>query len=295
MSCWNDCDALLRRAVPLAPLTTWGMGGAAEYYAEPVDLAGLGCLLSQAERHQVRVRLLGNGSNVLVQDGSLRGLVIRLASPSFAQIRIEEDTGLLFAGAGAPLAVVARLAMQHGFAGLENLAGIPGTVGGAVRMNAGSGPHTIGLVVEEVGAIDPAGRFACFSRSNLFFAYRHSNLTDLVVTDVVMRLRPDRPARIEARYRQALERKRESQPLGEKTAGCVFKNPPGLSAGRLIDEAGCKGLSQGDAVVSSVHANFIVNRGAATFSDMLRLIELVRLRVEDRTGIELELEVEIWV
>jgi UDP-N-acetylmuramate dehydrogenase len=279
----------------LASRSTWGIGGTAQWYAEPECLSDLGRVLSEAERQRMRVRVLGGGSNLLIRDDELPGLVLRLPSMQFGSIECDERYGLVRCGAAAPLSSLLRTAEENGFAGLEALAGIPGTVGGAVVMNAGTGAQTIGPLVRDIGVIDFAGRYNRLTRTNLFFGYRMSNLDNLVVTDVTLRMGRDDPEAIRRRSRDALAYKKKTQPLGERSAGCVFRNPPRRSAGELIDKAGCKGLRQGDAEVSTVHANFIINRGGATWRDTLRLIEVVRLAVQERFGIPLELEVKLWI
>jgi UDP-N-acetylmuramate dehydrogenase len=295
MSFWSSCEAVVRRDVPLAPLTTWGIGGTARWYAEPASLGELIELTTIARQRSLRVYRLGGGSNLLINDGELCGLVLRLGGEGFRGWEADLRRATVRVGAGLPLAEARQRAAAAGLSGLEMFAGIPGTVGGAARMNAGGGAFAFGRLVTAVGVVDAGGRVDRLGPGQLYFSYRHSNLAGLTVTDVELQLRPDDPAAIRERARRAMAEKQARQPLGERSAGCVFRNPKGDSAGRLLDAAGLKGFAQGDAVISEEHANFFLNRGAASFRDMLRLIEIARCAVAERFGVNLELEIQLWV
>ncbi|MHC4870364.1 MAG: UDP-N-acetylmuramate dehydrogenase [Planctomycetota bacterium] len=295
MSLWQNYKGKIEENIDLAPLTTWRIGGTAAWFAEPADQEELGRLLSIAEKNNIRVYILGGGSNLLISDEALNGLVISLKSELFNYIDVDVEKSEIKAGAGASFAKIINEAGANGFSGMEYFAGIPGTIGGAVLMNAGRKGHAIGLRVKEVSCFDYSGRFSVFSRKSLLFGYRESNLQDQVITSVRMEVRKDIPELIESRFKKNLDKKKETQPLDKFSAGCVFKNPPRMSAGELIDRAGCKGWKEGDAVVSPVHANFIINEGNATFADTMTLIEKVQKRVNSSFAIMLELEVKIWV
>jgi UDP-N-acetylmuramate dehydrogenase len=199
------------------------------------------------------------------------------------------------AGAGVTNAQMLQATRARGLSGLQCLVGYPGTLGGAVRMNAGGTPGYVGPLVERVRGVDASGRIVERSAAECGFRYRGSDLGDLVVTEVDLLLDGDMdPEEYALRCRAIYDHKRATQPLRLPSAGCVWKNPPGDAAGRLVDAAGCKGLRAGGAEVSTMHANFIVNRGGATCGDVLSLMEQVRLRVHDRFGVELQREVIHW-
>ncbi len=294
---WRHCLTEVREQEPLGPLTTWKIGGPARYLAEPADVEALSVLLREAERQGVRPYVLGGGSNLLITDETVDGLVLRLASGGAlgSIAKIDRETCLVYAGAAVPLARLVGETVDQGLAGLPELAGIPGTLGGAVRRNAGSPGRGIGAFVESVEAVDLSGRRQDLDRLQMRFAYRWSNLRNLVVTGVTLRLRKGKRSALETEAAMALEAKRRHQPLGAKSAGCVFKNPRLKSAGMLISGLGLNGFRVGDAEVSRVHANFIVNKGAATCEQTRRLIAHVRREVRRVHEIDLRLEVQLWV
>ncbi len=280
--------------VPLAGLTWFHLGGPAAHMVHPDGSAQLGDILRRARAEGVLVKVLGGGANILVRDDGFDGLVIRLDGEAFQKVVIDGDR--VRAGAGASLVRLVRHCSRIGLAGLEGLAGVPGTVGGGIRMNAGGRHGEIGDVVESVEVVDPD--LHCdrrvLSRAEAGFAYRRTALGDALVVGATLKLRRDDPRRVYARFRDIWRQKRESQPLGEHSAGCIFTNPPGDSAGRLIDQAGLKGETIGRAHVSRRHANFIIGDQGATADQVLRLIDRVRQRVRDRFGTELELEIDVW-
>ncbi len=283
--------SVVRADEPLAGRTTLRVGGPADVYVEPADEADLAAGLAFCRERGLRWLLLGRGSNLLVRDGGFRGVVICLAQASFARVAVNGTT--LAAGAGARLKTVAVEARRHGLGGLEFLEGIPGSVGGALRMNAGAMNAWTFEVLERVRFMAPDGAVHERPAAALPARYRGCPLfTDHVALEAVFRGRPAD----EAAIRQTMEtfnRKRwESQPP-QPSAGCMFKNPAAMPAGRLIDQLGLKGARVGGAMVSDVHANFIVNEGGATAGDVLALITRIRERVRSERGIELETEVEI--
>jgi len=280
------------RDVPLAGLTWFGLGGRARWLAHPADPADLGRLLQQALASGIPVKILGGGANVLVRDDGFDGIVVRLDQGAFR--RVVFDGERVHAGAGADLMPLVRDCCRRGLAGLEGLAGIPGTVGGALHMNAGGRFGDISRCVETVDVIDTDGQPRQLSPAEVGFAYRRTNLGGRTVTGTTLRLSRDHPNTVYARFREYWRIKKEAQPLADHSAGCVFTNPPGDSAGRLIDSAGLKGTRCGGARVSDRHANFIVADEGATATDVLRLIERIRQTVRRQHGTELELEIDVW-
>lgn len=284
----------LRREEPLDRKTTIRIGGAARLYAEPASVADLQTLLRAANAQQIEVFLLGRGSNLLVPDEGVDGLVISLGTDAWATFEPRAD-GRVWVGAGLRLKNLCGLAAKAGLSGFEFLEGIPGSVGGALRMNAGAMGGWMFDVVEELQLMRLDGQLVTLPRTTLHVQYRHcAELQNAIALGAL--LRPVAQADAEAVNRQiAMYRKKrqESQPR-EPSAGCIFKNPPGNSAGRLIDESGLKGARVGDAEVSPVHANFIVNRGNATAAEVLELVRRVRARVKEARGVALEPEVLLY-
>jgi UDP-N-acetylenolpyruvoylglucosamine reductase len=287
-------DAKLKREEPLAKKTTLRVGGAARLYAEPATEGDVVQLLQRARERAIGVFGLGRGSNLIVPDEGVDGLVISLAHPHWSRFEPQPD-GSVRVGAGLRLKNLCGRAAAAGLTGFEFLEGIPGSVGGALRMNAGAMGGWMFDVVESVEAVDYEGRRREYRRSEMHVDYRHcAELHSALALGAVLRPKAAAPVgdisgRIEGYRRQ----RHESQPR-EPSAGCIFKNPPGASAGRLIDEAGLKGERVGDAEVSPVHANFIVNRGNATSADVLALIRRVRARVRQERGVELEPEALLY-
>ncbi len=258
---------------------------------EPASEADLSSVRSECLVRGVPFFVLGRGSNLLVRDGGIRGVVVRLSQPAFSRI---EFTGWeVIAGAGAKLKDLANEARRHGLAGFEFMHGIPGSVGGALRMNAGAHGGWTFDTVQRVRIMDVRGRLAEYPAADVPAHYRGCPfLRNNLALAAVFRGQPDDEAAIRTRMDLANEKRWASQPA-QASAGCIFKNPPAAPAGRLVDEAGLKGLRLGGAMVSDVHANFIVNTGGATARDVLELIERVRQRVRARHGVELATEVEV--
>lgn len=283
---------IIRRDEPLAPHTWFGLGGQAEFFGEPRQVDELQALVRYCREQEIPARLLGGGSNLLVRGEGVPGLVIHLSASEFCRIRIEGRQ--LIAGAGAKLGHAIALAVREGLGGLESLVGIPGTIGGALRGNAGSRGGDIGQWTCQADVMTRTGEMYSRKREELVFAYRQSSLDELVITSARFELEPDDPSELTKRMQKQWIIKKAAQPMGHQSAGCIFKNPRGMSAGELIEQAGLKGTRIGGAEVSSRHANFIVAEPGATPGDVLRLIDLVRGRVAERLGVELELEIEIW-
>jgi UDP-N-acetylmuramate dehydrogenase len=283
----------LSDSCPLAPHTTWRIGGPAELLAVPVDRDDLALAVTWASKRGVRWRILGNGSNLLVRDEGVRGLVVRVRK-IMDDVAIEGRT--LTAGAGALFPSVANQAAAAGLAGIEFGAGIPGTIGGAIVMNAGWHEHEIGNFVEQVEYLDPDGTVAVRSRDESEFRYRGSRFLGQagVVLSATLRLEPGDPRQIRSRLEHFAESRKQNQPTDQPSCGSVFVQPPGDFAGRLIEQAGLKGLRLGDVEVSRKHANFFVNVGNATATDVLTVVEQVETEVERRFGVKLQREFELW-
>jgi UDP-N-acetylenolpyruvoylglucosamine reductase len=301
---WDDLLAALRATLSpatklverelLAPKTTMRVGGPARLYAEPASEGDLQILLAAAHARGLPVFLLGRGSNLLVPDDGVDGLVISLAQPCWQTFASQPD-GRVWVGAGLRLKNLCGLATKAGLQGFEFMEGIPATVGGALRMNAGAMGGWTFDVVDEVHLFTLAGEKRAMQKAAMHVDYRHCAELETAVALGAF-LRPRAPADAAAIKRQIEEyaaKRQKSQPR-EPSAGCIFKNPPGTSAGRVIDECGLKGEHVGGAEVSPVHANFIVNRGGATCADIIALIRRIRARVLADRGIDLQPEVMLF-
>jgi len=276
---------------PLAPYTWFRVGGAADALASPADEEDLALLLAALPR-EIPVTVIGLGSNLIVRDGGVRGVVIRLGGRAFGAVETTPDHRVI-AGAAALDASVAKSAAEAGIDGLAFLRGVPGSIGGALRMNAGAHGGEIEDCLVEAAGIDCAGARKTFDNAALGFSYRHSEAPDDVVfTRAVFQGRPGERATIEAEMQRITRAREDSQPIRDKTGGSTFKNPEGHKAWRLIDAAGCRGLVVGDAQVSTLHCNFLINRGAATARDIETLGEEVRRRVFETSGVDLEWEIK---
>jgi UDP-N-acetylmuramate dehydrogenase len=286
-----DDLAMVEPNVAIGPLTTYKLGGPASYYAEVASFEELDAVLDAWRPGAMPLLVLGRGSNLVVHDDGIDALVVRLAG-QFNTIT-QEQTAVL-AGAAVRLPQLARAAVAVGRLGLEFYVGIPGSVGGAVRQNAGGHGRETKDVLIEVRVLDArAGTVATVPASDLDLSYRHSSIAPHeVVLDARFSFEPGDPEVGEARIREITRWRREHQPGGTHNAGSVFKNPPGDSAGRIIDQLGLKGFSVGDVAVSELHANFFVAGKDATASDLYRLVSEVRRTVAERTGIELETEIQ---
>ncbi len=287
-----DLGTELRPGASLAEQTSLGIGGTADvlFIRQHQHLPELFRLLEGAG---IECRFLGGGTNVLIRDGELPWVVLQLAR-SEPGVRIEGDAA--YVDAAADLGRTVTFCAKNNLGGMEGLIGVPGTVGGALRMNAGAYGTQIGSYVREVEVYRSADRrIETLRGSQISFEYRHTSFAPGDIMLAVKLELPSKPfAEILAGIRVCNEKRRASQPLNQKSAGCIFKNPPGASAGRMIDELGLKGHGVGDARVSERHANFFINAGRASCADMLGLIEQVRGRVRQAHGVELEEEVIVW-
>jgi len=275
---------------PLAPFTWFRVGGPAEVLFSPADEDDLAYVLERLPG-EVAVTVVGFGSNLIVRDGGVSGVVVRLGGRGFGAIETIGDHRVN-AGAAAPDAQVARAAAETGIDGLAFLRGVPGSIGGALRMNAGAHGGETGETLVEARGVDRSGATHVFTNAQMGFSYRHSEAPDDVIfTRATFQGRRGDPIAIKAEMQRITAAREASQPIREKTGGSTFKNPPGHKAWQLIDAAGCRGLVVGDAEVSTLHCNFLINRGGATAADIEALGEEVRRRVKTSSGVELEWEI----
>jgi UDP-N-acetylmuramate dehydrogenase len=278
----------LRAGVALAPLTWFRVGGPAEFLFRPADIDDLASFLAACPT-DIPVMPIGVASNLLIRDGGIAGIVIRLGGP-FAEIRAEGDR--IITGAGALDLNVAETAALGGLGGLEFLSGIPGTIGGAVRMNAGAYGREIVDVIEQATIVTRQGQVQTLDRAALGLGYRRSGLPEgAIVVEAALRGAPEDAATVAGRMRDIQARRAQSQPIRARTGGSTFANPPGAKAWELIDRAGCRGLRRGDAQISELHCNFLINTGDATAADLEALGEDVRRRVLAESGIALHWEI----
>jgi UDP-N-acetylmuramate dehydrogenase len=276
---------------PMRHHTYFRIGGPAEIMVFPADIEDLKAVLEVARGESVPILVVGGGSNMLVLDGGFQGVVINL-SRTF--LELSSDGGLIRCGAGVRTSRVLALSAMRGLSGFEGLTGVPGTVGGAMRGNAGTPAGTILDHLEWVRVVGGAGDERRLSRGDIRSTYRHSALpTDAVIVEAAFGLQEGVPAEIRRRISSLLVKRNLTQPVEFRSAGCIFKNPPGDFAGRLVESAGLKGLHRGGARISDKHANFIVNLGAAKAADILWLTDRARTEVKAKTGVALELEIQV--
>jgi UDP-N-acetylmuramate dehydrogenase len=277
---------------PLSEHTWLRIGGPATYFLRPRSAEELAEAARRCRQNDVPMYVLGGGANLLVDDAGVRGAVIHLGQGAFKETSVVD--GGLRAGAGADMGKLVLRCVRDGLSGLECLTGIPGTVGGCVRMNAGGAFGDIGNIVESVEVMTEGGETYTRYRADLAFAYRSTNITAKFILAAQFRLTEDDPHRVLNQVKQIWIYKKNTQPLSRHNAGCVFKNSRGLSAGALIDRAGLKGRRVGGAYVSHKHANFILADKGAKASDVLKLINIIREEVYKKSEVYLELEIEVW-
>lgn len=285
-------ESFVTEQVPLASRTWLGIGGPAELLATPTTLDELVALVKWCSQEGKQVRVLGGGSNLLVRDAGTQGVVLLLSAPCFCGVEVNGTQ--VKVGGGATLAEAITLSVGAGLAGLDALVGIPGAIGGALHCNSGSQGGDIGQWVQQVTLLARDGEVITRSRGEMVFGYRESSLDELAIIDATFALDEDDPERLTKRMQKQWIVKKGSQPLIDQRTACAFKNPRGMSAGSLIDQAGLKGTAVGAAEVSEKHGNFIVAKQGATSDDVLKLIDQVRSRVAERLGVELETALEIW-
>lgn len=277
---------------PLGPHTWYKIGGPARWYVQPRNIEELQEAARRCVESGIPVYVLGLGANLLVSDEGVNGAVIRLDADQFTRVDIKGTE--VAVGAGVDMQKLIIRTIRAGLGGFEVLAGIPGTIGGGVRMNAGGKFGDIGAMVTTVTVMTAEGEVFQRTKDDLVFDYRSTNISAPFILGATLQLEEDDPEALSKRMKEVWMYKRNSQPLNAKSAGCIFKNPRGLSAGALIDQAGLKGLTVGGAEVSSVHANFLVAHPGCKAADIVKLIKLVKEKVFDRNQILLESEVKIW-
>ena len=292
MKLFAGLEQIVKSDHPLAPHTWLKLGGPATYFIEPADVEQLADVVRRCRENEIPMYVLGSGANVLIDDAGVKGAVIHLGGGQFK--KVAATPGGLRAGAGADMGKLVLQCVRDGLSGIEGLTGIPGTVGGCVKMNAGGAFGDVGNVVESVEVMNDNGEVFTRHRSDLAFAYRSSNISARFILAATFGMTEDDPHRILKQVKQIWIYKKNTQPLGYRNAGCIFKNPRGLSAGALIDRAGLKGQRVGGAHVSEKHANFILADKGAKASDVLKLINTIREAVYKKSQVYLELEIEVW-
>ncbi len=280
----------VRQDEPMARHTSFGIGGLADILVIPQDTASLVEVVRTLATAGTKPFYIGNGTNLLVRDGGIRGVVVKIAG---ALTGIEHDDNHLISAAGESLAAVCHHAAQQGLSGLEFAAGIPGSVGGAIVMNAGANGGEIAQVLEWVEAINAGNEVNRYQRSELDFGYRRSQFQTgrWVITRAAFALSPATPNQVRQSMYEAVEKRCQRQPVSDRSAGCIFKHPPGDYAGKLLEETDTKGMRVGGAMISPKHANFITNTGRATAADVLELIRQVQDKVEAKFGVRLATEI----
>jgi UDP-N-acetylmuramate dehydrogenase len=292
MNIFNGLEEIVETDYPLAKRTWYGLGGAVDYFIAPKTVKQLTEVVRRCNKNNIRIYAMGFGSNLLISDEGLRGAVIKLEAEQFAQIEFDGEE--VTAWAGAELSKLVLTCVEKGLSGIEALTGIPGSVGGAVKMNAGGNFGDFGSSVETVTLMDSDGNVFEKSKPELVFDYRRTNITAKFILSARLKLNESDSEQIMRTVKEIWIYKKNNQPLNTKNSGCIFRNPQGGSAGALIDRAGLKGLRIGGAVVSEKHANFIIAEKECTSSDVMRLIEAIKEKVKEQFDVELELEVEIW-
>lgn len=285
---------------PMSAFTSLKIGGPVDIMVFPEDPISLKNVIIAARKEDIPVFVFGAGTNLLVRDEGVDGIAVSLRSfRSIEFIQNIKETNIkgsvaLFVEAGVPLSGLINFTKEKGYSGIEALVGIPGTIGGAVYMNAGSFGTEIKDVIISVALMKMDGKIVILEKDELKFSYRSSNIpNDAIILSANIVLKKNSPENVSACINEFLRKRRYSQPVGESAAGCVFKNPEGDSAGRLIEAAGCKGMRVGDVEVSPVHANYFINLGEATCRDFIELMENVKARVKEYSGITLEPEIKI--
>ena len=292
---FSGLEAFVEENHPLAKHTWYKIGGPARYFVRPRSNQELAEAAARCIENNIPIFVLGLGANLLVSDEGIDGAVFRFDQEFWRQVKpLPQQANQIEVGAGVDMQKLIIWAARKGLAGIECLAGIPGTIGGGIRMNAGGKYGEIGSFVQTVNVMDSEGTVFTRTRDDLVFEYRHTNIAAPFILGATLALEPDDPEKITKRTKEIWMYKRNSQPLNTKNCGCVFKNPQGRSAGALIDQAGLKGMKVGGAEVSIKHANFIVAHPGCRADDVKRLIQIIKEKVWEKNEIALETEVQIW-
>ena len=292
MNIFSGLEDIVETDYPLAKQTWYGLGGTADYGIRPKTTKQLKEVVQRCNENRIGIHVMGFGSNLLISDEGLRAAVIKLSADEFTQI--EFDGQEVTAWAGVELSKLVLECVQKGLSGVEALTGVPGSIGGAVKMNAGGNFGDFGAAVESVTLMDNEGSIFEKSKPELVFDYRRTNITAKFILNAKLKLNEAGPEQIMRTVQEIWIYKKNNQPLNTKNSGCIFKNPRGVSAGALIDRAGLKGLQIGGAIVSEKHANFFIAEKGCKSRDVMRLIDTVKQRVKEQFDIDLELEIEIW-
>lgn len=292
MAFQSGFEHIVREGELLAPYTWLRLGGEAQYFAEPTNVDELTELVRRCRQDDMPVRLLGAGSNLLVRDEGVAGLVIHLSIAEFGEVSAKD--GVVTAGGGAKLSHVISTAVREGLSGLEQLIGIPGTVGGALHGNASSHGSDIGQCTQGATVLTHSGEMVSRSRDELVFAHRESSLDELVILTADFQLEPEDSEELTKRMQKLWIVNKAAQPVRDQCTAMVFKDPGGITAAGLIEQSGLKGASVGSAELSDRNANFIVTQPDASSSDVLNLIHHLRDGVLERTGVELDTAIDIW-
>lgn len=292
MDPFEGLEQVVTEHAPLAPRTWYKIGGPARWLIQPRNPQELSEAVLRCAENQIPIYVLGLGANLLVGDAGVNGAVFRLDADYWRRVKYEQNT--VEVGAGADMQKLVLRTVRQGLAGVECLAGIPGTLGGGVRMNAGGKFGDLGAVVTRVQVMDAEGSIFERTKDDLVFDYRSTNISAPFILGATLELEEDDPERIMQKTKQIWMYKRNSQPLNTKNCGCIFKNPRGLSAGALIDQACLKGLRIGGAEVSTKHANFIIAYPGCLADDVLKLVKIIREKVYEKNQLVLESEVKIW-
>ncbi|MCX8095594.1 MAG: UDP-N-acetylmuramate dehydrogenase [Caldisericia bacterium] len=274
-------------------LTTFKVGGKVDYLVIPYDIEDIKTTLKIGKERDIPIYIMGNGSNLLVSDKGVRGIILRISKENFN--KVELNGNLITSESGVPLSELISLSIKNELSGLENLYGIPGVLGGVIAMNAGTDGCSIGDFVKEIKVIDSSLDSISLSKEDVLFSYRKSSILEkkLIVLEAKIELKKENKDKILKTLKEKMKKRKLTQPINFPTAGCVFKNEGENKAGFLIERAGCKGLKIGDAEVSNLHANFILNKGNATFKEIITLMKLVREMVYEKFKIMLNPEVVI--
>jgi len=289
---FSGLDSFVQQNVPLARFTWYRIGGPARWFVRPGNIEDLQEAARRCAEANIRTYVLGFGANILVSDAGIDAAVFRFDSDFWRRCEFGENK--VEVGSGMDMQKLLLRTIRQGRSGVECLAGIPGTIGGGIRMNAGGKFGDIGSVVQSVQVMDSYGNLYERHKDDLVFDYRTTNISAPFILGATLDLEEEEPERILRKTKEIWMYKRNTQPLNTKNAGCIFKNPRGLSAGALIDQAGMKGMRIGGAEVSAKHANFIIAHPGCTADDVMTMIKLIREKVFDRNQIHLESEVQIW-
>jgi len=292
MSIFSGLEEIVETDYPLGRQTWYGLGGAADFFLRPKTVEQLKEVVQRCNENSIPIYVIGFGSNLLIGDDGLRAAVVRLEAEQFTQSQFDGEQ--LTAWAGVELSKLVSGCVQKGLSGIESLTRIPGSIGGAVKMNAGGNFGDIGATVETVTLMDNNGKVFEKSKPELMFDYRRTNITAKFILNARLKLTAADPEQIMRTVKEIWIYKNNDQPLDTRNCGCIFKNPRGVSAGALVDRAGLKGLQIGGAIVSEKHANFIIAQKGCKSRDVTRLIDVLKQRIKEQFGIELELEIEIW-